>query len=191
MRAEFRRAISEYYRSTPQATRQLPARLEDLLEDRRSGATRRHLRRIYLDPLTGKPEWGLVKQGDRVSGVYSLAGGAPVRRAGFAKGDDAFAGASSYAQWRFIATDLQANPSSAIQREPSNSPSAGLPPAPQPPPLVTGVPPVTTDVGPHGPVENAATGIEKPTSTLAPAVVPGLPLSREPIGLPGNRRDQF
>lgn len=52
-------ALASYARATPAGANPLPQRLEDLLEDRRSGATRRHLRRLYVDPFTGRPDWVL------------------------------------------------------------------------------------------------------------------------------------
>ncbi|MCV2349672.1 type II secretion system protein [Paucibacter sp. Y2R2-4] len=52
-------ALASYARATPAGANPLPQRLEDLLEDRRSGSTRRHLRRLYADPFTGRPDWAL------------------------------------------------------------------------------------------------------------------------------------
>ena len=70
---QFRQAIGSYYRQTPGTEAQLPSRLEDLLEDTRFLVPRRHLRKLYRDPMTGSFEWGLVKVGNRISGVHSLA----------------------------------------------------------------------------------------------------------------------
>ncbi|MEJ6005720.1 type II secretion system protein [Paucibacter sp. AS339] len=53
-------ALASYAHATPAGANPLPQRLEDLLEDRRSGATRRHLRRLYADPFTGRPDWVLL-----------------------------------------------------------------------------------------------------------------------------------
>src|SRR3989344_3465450 len=63
---QFRQAI-EAYASVPVGEGQshLPRRLEDLLEDRRSGELQRHLKRIWPDPLTGRTEWGLVRSEER------------------------------------------------------------------------------------------------------------------------------
>lgn len=101
-------ALAAYYQATPAEPRQWPRRLEDLVEDRRAFATRRHLRRLYADPLTGKQEWGLVKAGEGIVGIYSLAEGKPLRQANFAPGEEAFIGAASYSDWRFIGSP--ANP---------------------------------------------------------------------------------
>ncbi|MBL8384264.1 MAG: type II secretion system protein [Burkholderiales bacterium] len=121
--AEMRRAIGAYHRATPQAAKELPQKLEDLVEDRRGAAPRRHLRRIYPDPLTGRAEWGLILVEGRIHGVFSLARGTPVRRGGFAEADQAFANARTYAAWRFVANDVIVAPA---------QPAAGAPPATAP-----------------------------------------------------------
>lgn len=80
-----------------------PQALDELLRDPRAPGVRRHLRRIYADPLTGKADWGLVRnpQG-QIVGVYSQAGGVPIQRAGFEPITWAgFENADSYGQWVF------------------------------------------------------------------------------------------
>jgi len=78
--AEFRQAIRSYALSSPGA-QQYPQRLEDLVLDPRFPNVKRHLRRIYADPLTGEAQWGLVKAGDAIIGVHSLASGSPLKTA--------------------------------------------------------------------------------------------------------------
>jgi type II secretory pathway pseudopilin PulG len=79
-----------------------PQTLEELLKDPRSPGIRRHLRQIYADPLTGKPQWGLVKdQSGLIVGVYSLAEGIPIKQEGFDVRQAGFAQAQSYRQWVF------------------------------------------------------------------------------------------
>ena len=70
MGMEFRDAIRSYVISSPGA-QQFPTRLEDLLLDPRFPSVKRHLRRIYADPLTGVPDWGLIRSGDAIIGVHS------------------------------------------------------------------------------------------------------------------------
>ena len=99
---QYARAIASYHAATPGESKQWPKRLEDLVEDRRQFHTQRHLRRIYPDPFSGKPEWGLIKAGDFIVGIHSLSDGKPLKTAGFLPGEE-FAGASSYRDWRFMA----------------------------------------------------------------------------------------
>lgn len=56
---QFRAAIMSYYNT---GTKQYPESLEDLLQDKRAPAIKRHLRKIYLDPLTNTAEWGLIEE---------------------------------------------------------------------------------------------------------------------------------
>jgi type II secretory pathway pseudopilin PulG len=98
---QFRRAIGSYYDGTPGAKR-YPLKLEDLLEDKRLAATRRHLRRIYADPMTGKADWELVRLADgAIVGVHSRSGASPMKVGNFGPRDESFADAKSYREWVF------------------------------------------------------------------------------------------
>ena len=99
---EMARALARYRDESPLGARPWPATLEELVEDRRFPVPRRHLRRIYRDPFTGRAEWGLVREGEAIVGVHSLAEGVPLRRAGLPPElDSAAANAASYAGWVF------------------------------------------------------------------------------------------
>jgi type II secretory pathway pseudopilin PulG len=100
---QFRQAIGAYYEGTPGAVKRFPQKLEELLQDQRYPTPRRHLRRIYADPMTGKREWGLVQapQGG-IMGVYSLSEAQPVKSGAFAARDSALEGAQRYSDWRFF-----------------------------------------------------------------------------------------
>ncbi|WP_153118098.1 type II secretion system protein [Rhodocyclus tenuis] len=99
---EFRAAIESYYRAPSVAgASEYPPRLEDLLEDRRTGVLRRHLRKIYPDPMTGKAEWGLVRVSGGIVAVHSLSDRAPLRKRGFSDGDHLRAASKSYREWLF------------------------------------------------------------------------------------------
>jgi type II secretory pathway pseudopilin PulG len=79
-----------------------PKSLDDLLKDPRVPGVRRHMRRLYPDPLTGKAEWGLLLDvHGRITGVHSLAEGTPIQQAGFEPPFASFEGAESYRQWVF------------------------------------------------------------------------------------------
>jgi type II secretory pathway pseudopilin PulG len=97
-------AITVFYERTPVGQRpRFPRDLGELLEDRRWPVTQRPLRRIYLDPMTGKPEWGLVAAPDGgILGVYSLSELVPLKRSGFRPPYEDFASAASYRDWRFV-----------------------------------------------------------------------------------------
>lgn len=123
---KYREAILSYAGSSPGGVPRYPARLEDLLLDNRSLATRRHLRRIYVDPMTGKADWELLMapQGG-IAGVRSTAPGTPLKQKGFRPRDALFEDKTSYADWQF----------SALPPAPPNAPGgAQIPGAAQPAP---------------------------------------------------------
>ena len=71
---EIARAIASYARASTAPPGQYPARLDDLLNDRRAIKPRFHLRRAYPDPFTGLPDWVLepvAMDATRFSGVHS------------------------------------------------------------------------------------------------------------------------
>jgi type II secretory pathway pseudopilin PulG len=104
---QFRRAIDAYYEGTPGAKR-FPQRLEELVEDKRLPVTRRHLRRIYVDPMTGKPDWDLVRLPDgAIVGVRSRSEARPLKTANFAPHDASFANAATYRDWVFSPAPLR------------------------------------------------------------------------------------
>jgi len=72
---EFRKAIMSYYNTGP---KQYPESLEDLLEDKRTPAIKRHLRKIYTDPITNTAEWAIVEEsppGNNLASNKSAASG--------------------------------------------------------------------------------------------------------------------
>ena len=100
--AEMRRAIISYNATSRAGTPNFPARLEELLEDRRGPVLKRHLRKLYVDPMTRSTEWGLVMQPDgRIRGVYSKSTQVPLKTADFGAGLDQFEKAKTYEDWRF------------------------------------------------------------------------------------------
>lgn len=100
---QYRQALDSYYSLTVSGKHEYPVQLQDLLEDHRSQTTLRHLRRLYADPMTGQPDWVLVKAGDRIVGLHSRTQKRPFKRV-FYDADAAFNDADSYAQWVFRAT---------------------------------------------------------------------------------------
>lgn len=100
---QFRMAIGRHYETqSPSGKREYPASLEDLLQDNRLPGIRRHLRRVFVDPMTGKAEWGLVKVEGRIVGVHSLSNKMPIKQDGFEAEDINFRGKQRYAEWTFV-----------------------------------------------------------------------------------------
>lgn len=106
---EFARALASYRKAGPDQA--YPQSLEQLVEDKRFPNPRRHLRRLYRDPMTDQPRWGLVREAGRIVGVHSLSEAAPIRVHDLpaALGQGA-AGARSYGEWVFRAGEEGAAP---------------------------------------------------------------------------------
>jgi type II secretory pathway pseudopilin PulG len=122
---QFRQAIGAFYDGTPGAAKQFPRKLEDLLQDQRHPVPRRHLRRIYADPMSGKPEWGLISApGGGIMGIFSLSQAQPIKSGGFALRDRQLEGARErYADWQFTYTPA-ATPAAAST--PAATPAAAV-----------------------------------------------------------------
>jgi type II secretory pathway pseudopilin PulG len=98
---QFRQAIGAYYERSPGGAKRFPQKLEDLLEDRRYPMAQRYLRRMYPDPMTGKPQWGLIPgQDGGIMGIHSLSESQPIRLA-FIGRDSTLAETGRYSDWHF------------------------------------------------------------------------------------------
>lgn len=96
---QFRDAIGRYRI----ANGAFPRTLADLVTDTRLPTPRRHLRRIYADPMNGGTEWELLRAPDGgIMGVASLSRGKPLKQANFGADDSAFKDADCYCAWRFV-----------------------------------------------------------------------------------------
>lgn len=101
--SEFRNALVSYANATPAGQSRSPHFLEDLLKDPRYPSPRRHLRRLYADPMTGKGEWGTVisRDGAGIVGIHSLSTATPLKIGNFEAEFQEFEGKTSYAEWVF------------------------------------------------------------------------------------------
>lgn len=81
--------------------------LKDLLQAPSSAGKKRYLRKLYLDPMTGK-DFDLVKDANqRVVGVKSSSEAEPIKQANFPYElfPDDFVGKKKYSEWQFICTN--------------------------------------------------------------------------------------
>jgi type II secretory pathway pseudopilin PulG len=102
---QFRLAIDQYSAQAPGPGRRYPQSLDELLQDPRQPGVRRYLRKIYLDPMTGKPEWGLITgPNGEIFGVHSLSEAEPLKKANFPLAEEGFEGRTKYSEWVFMAT---------------------------------------------------------------------------------------
>ena len=100
---QFRLALKRYADNTPGRSRRAPLHLEELLKDPRHPGIQRYLRKIYPDPVTGSPEWGLITgPGGEIVGVHSLSDGEPLKKGQFEQADTHFEGSMKYSDWVFM-----------------------------------------------------------------------------------------
>ena len=134
---QFHKAIMSYYNNATGGPKQYPESLEDLLLDDRSSTPKRHLRKIFLDPMTNSFKWGLVTEpapkqtteinlidGAGIIGVYSRSKKVPIKVKNFPDEYANFSKAESYQDWQFV---FYVQRGGAIETEPSqpNLPTSG------------------------------------------------------------------
>lgn len=86
---QFRKAIMSYYNT---GTKQFPETLEELLEDKRTPAIKRHLRKIYTDPVTNTTEWGIIEESP--PGGNTVSGNSPAANKNSTTGNNAVPGSN-------------------------------------------------------------------------------------------------
>ncbi len=96
----YRLAIASYFAFG----HRYPATLDNLLTDDRFPVPKRHLRKLYPDPMTGRNDWKLVLTPDQsgIQGVESTSQLAPMKRGGFELVDSAFKDADCVCKWSFV-----------------------------------------------------------------------------------------
>jgi len=100
---QFRRAILLYYERTPGPVKQYPKQLADLIKDNRYPSVQRYLREIYVDPITGKKEWGLIQAPEGgIMGIHSTSDGKPQKIGNFNEQYESFNNSLRYSDWKFI-----------------------------------------------------------------------------------------
>lgn len=132
---EYGNALASYAAATPPGQPNYPHSFAELLKDPRFPTLRRHLRRIYVDPMTGKAEWGIVKATENggILAIYSLSKAAPIKIGNFPPRFVAFEGKSSLSDWKFTGEGVEmgakgANAGNAQQPGAGQKPGAGMPP---------------------------------------------------------------
>ena len=127
---QFRLALNHYFL----ANQRYPMSLELLVQDENKLAVKRHLRKIYYDPMTNSTDWGTVKlPNGQIVGIYSLSEATPLKTAGFRPRDMALKDTSKYSEWLFMAEGQSALSGAAPPAQPSIlSPLAPLSPMQQP-----------------------------------------------------------
>ena len=121
--AQFSDALYSYAAATPPGQPQQPPSLAALLRDPRTPQLRRHLRKLFVDPITGRAEWGLLYQpgSNGIIGVHSLSQAAPLKVGNFEARFAGFEGKAHFSEWRFM---VDARVSSVPSAGPANAPAS-------------------------------------------------------------------
>ena len=128
---QYRQAIRAYYFAAPSPSqRSFPPSVAALLDDERFLTPVHHLRRAYPDPVTGQADWGLVRLGEGIVGVYSTSDKAPLKQAGFTQPYQHFNEQSAYSHWVFAFVPPRSGattPAASNGRPPTASTRPALP----------------------------------------------------------------
>jgi len=96
-------AIKSYYQNSPGGSKQYPRSLKVLLKDNRFPGLKRHLRRLFKDPMTEDGDWGIVYDGKgSIKGVFSRSQDEPIKKGGFLKKYKLFENKKKYSEWKFV-----------------------------------------------------------------------------------------
>ena len=97
------KAIESYYNSTSGGSSKYPEKLEYLLKDNRYRSVKRHLRKLYKDPMTIKGDWGIIYDNKGgIKGVYTLSSEEPLKKGGFPEKYKLFKNEKKYSDWKFV-----------------------------------------------------------------------------------------
>jgi type II secretory pathway pseudopilin PulG len=115
---QLQKALFTYASRAPGGMPRLPRELSDLLRDpRQPSIVVRHLRRIPIDPITGKADWALLRTPDGfITGVHSASDARPIKVANFDPTFSHFEGAVRYSDWVFGLDQLPKQPSQTSSR---------------------------------------------------------------------------
>ncbi|WP_020653512.1 type II secretion system protein [Massilia niastensis] len=182
--AAFSAALESYAAATPRGQPPQPPTLDVLLKDPRFPGVRRHLRKIFVDPMTGKAEWGVVYLGGGDKGVvavYSLSEAKPLKIANFDSRFRNFENKEKISEWRFTANSQELVNTPRPPKPAAPAPDGAQPPAA--PPVDT--PPAGAPVEPEPPAQEPEPQ-EAPASEPAPQEPPAREAAEETPEPPPN-----
>ncbi|WP_312515759.1 type II secretion system protein [Massilia sp.] len=155
--AAFSAALDSYAAATPRGATPYPPSVKELLKDPRFPGVRRHLRKVFVDPLTGKAEWGIEYLGGGEVGIvafHSLSDAQPLKIANFDSRFRGLDGKEKISQWRFTASERSLAPAALAPSQPG-APAATPPATTAPPPAPAPVEEPPTPPEPETPPEDA------------------------------------
>ncbi|MGK5079778.1 type II secretion system protein [Janthinobacterium sp. HLX7-2] len=165
---QFSDALYSYAAATPPGQPQQPPSLAALLRDPRFPQVRRHLRKLYVDPVTGRAEWGLLYQpgSNRIIGVHSLSQAAPLKVGNFEARFAGFEGKAHVSEWQFMMSAQTGPPASPVQAPGRGG--AEAPPVVAAPALFSSAISDAQETSPSEPPEVLESPTAAPDETLSP-----------------------
>jgi len=96
-------AIESFYLDASKGSQQYPRSFKILLKDNRVPGLKRHLRKIYKDPMTGNGDWGIIYDGKGgIKGVFSKSKKEPLKKGNFPEVYKSFENKTKYSDWKFV-----------------------------------------------------------------------------------------
>lgn len=144
--AAFSDALQSYADATPAGLPTQPKTLKDLLRDPRFTETRRHLRKLFVDPITGNDKWALIYagEGQGIVAIHSLSDSKVIKIGNFPERFQDLAGKDKISDWHFAARPAANMPTTPAAAQAEAFPAPVMPDA-QPPapaaPAVSATPP--------------------------------------------------
>lgn len=116
---QYAEALGSYAAATPRGQPQEPPSIQELLKDPRFPSVRRHLRRQFVDPITGSAEWGVsYLNGDSgVIGFHSLSAARPIKVGNFEPWLRDLEGKRAYREWEFGQNQAPAEAGAAATKD--------------------------------------------------------------------------
>ncbi len=97
------KAITSYHDKEVSGKRKFPEKFEYLLKDNRYPGVKRHLRKLYKDPMTEDGKWGIIYElNGGIKGVFSLSNKEPIKKYGFSERYKHFNNKKKYREWKFV-----------------------------------------------------------------------------------------
>ncbi|GGY58021.1 type II secretion system protein [Pseudoduganella albidiflava] len=126
---QFSDALKSYAAATPAGQPRLPPTLKELLKDPRFPGTRRHLRKVFVDPMTGKAEWGILYLADNrgILGIHSLSAAPAIKIANFPARFQGFSGKQKISEWVFTFDGQEPLPPGQVKPGQPGQPTPGQP----------------------------------------------------------------
>ena len=120
---QYQQAIASYYHQSPNGLKSLPTKLDDLVKDSRFVSVKRHLRQLYIDPITQASWQLLLNDNQQIIGVVSASKEPILQSAKIAQMLPNAENVATYAELKFV-FEPKANPAEQTEETPNSDPES-------------------------------------------------------------------